>query len=116
VSKAKREPLPSGADLEAGPRLTSQVADELRAAVRSAAGSGQRVVRLRLDQVTAFDSSGLGLLVRLHRVARSLDSRLVLVNPAPTLHAVLRRRGLHRVIAVELDLRVARHDAGHPDG
>ena len=111
---AEREP--SAADVAAGPSLTSQVADELRAAVRSAAGSGQRVVRLRLDQVTTFDSSGLGLLVRLHRLARSLDTRLVLVDPAPTLHAVLRRRGLHRVIAVEVGLRGPRHGAAHPEG
>lgn len=113
---AERERQPSEADLEAGPNLTSQVADELRAAVRSSAGSGHRVVRLRLERVTTFDSSGLGLLVRLHRLARSLDMRLVLVNPTPTLYAVLRRRGLHRVIAVEPDLRGSRRDAGQPDG
>lgn len=103
MSRAEREPPPSQADLEAGPILTSQIGDELRAAVRSAAASGQPEVRLRLDHVRSFDSSGLGLLVRLHRLARSVDVRLVLVNPAPTLYAVLRRRGLHRVIAVELD-------------
>ena len=113
---AERERPPSGADLEAGPSLTSQVADELRAAVRSSAGSGQGVVRLRLERVTTFDSSGLGLLVRLHRLARSLDTRLVLVNPTPTLYAVLRRRGLHRVIAVELDVRRPHSDAGQSDG
>jgi anti-anti-sigma factor len=73
-------------------------------------------VRLWLDQVATFDSSGLGLLVRLHRQARGAGVRLVLVNPAPTLHAVLRRRGLHRVIAVELDVRGSRRDAGHPEG
>lgn len=113
---AEREPSPAEADLEAGPSLTSQVADELRSAVRAAAGSGQRVVRLRLDRVTTFDSSGLGLLVRLHRLARSLDARLVLVDPPPTLYAVLRRRGLHRVVAVELDTRGARREAGQPEG
>ena len=113
---AEREPAPSEADLEAGPTLTSHVADELRAAVRSAAESGQRVVRLGLERVTTFDSSGLGLLVRLHRLARSLDSRLVLVNPSPTLYAVLRRRGLHRVIAVEIEVPGPRHEADHPEG
>ena len=103
-------------DVVAGPNLTSQVADELRAAVRSSAESGHGVVRLLLDRVRTFDSSGLGLLVRLHRLARSLDARLVLVDPAPTLYAVLRRRGLHRVIAVEMDVGAARRDVGHPDG
>ena len=116
MSRADRESPPAAADLEAGPVLTSQVADELRAAVRSAAASGPGVVRLRLDRVATFDSSGLGLLVRLHRLARSLDTRLVLVDPAPTLHAVLRRRGLHRVIAVEVDVHGSRSDAGHPEG
>ena len=113
---AEREPSPSSADVEVGPSLTSQVADELRAAVRSAAESGQGIMRLRLERVTTFDSSGLGLLVRLHRLARSLDTRLVLVNPTPTLYAVLRRRGLHRVIAVELSVRASSADAGQPDG
>ena len=65
-------------DVVAGPNLTSQVADELRAAVRSSAESGH--------------------------------------DPTPTLYAVLRRRGLHRVIAVELDVRDPHRDAGHPDG
>jgi anti-anti-sigma factor len=116
VSRADRESPPAPADLEAGPVLTSQVADELRAAVRSAAASQPVVVRLRLDRVTTFDSSGLGLLVRLHRLARSLDTRLVLVDPAPTLHAVLRRRGLHRVIAVEIDARDTRSDAVQSEG
>jgi len=116
VPGPEREQLPSDADLVAGPNLTSQVADELRAAVRSSAESGHGVVRLRLERVTTFDSSGLGLLVRLHRLARSLDTRLVLVDPTPTLYAVLRRRGLHRVIAVELDVRDSHRDAGHPDG
>lgn len=113
---AGREPPPTQADLEAGPVLTSQVADELRAAVRSAAESGPRVVRLRLETVTTFDSSGLGLLVRLHRLARSLDTQLVLINPSPTLYAVLRRRGLHRVIAVEIDVPDPKRGAGHPEG
>ena len=116
MSRAEREPSRSEPDLEAGPSLTSQVADELRGAVRAAAESGQRIVRLRLDEVTTFDSSGLGLLVRLHRLARSLDSRLVLVDPPPTLYAVLRRRGLHRVIAVEMDMQGSRREAGQPDG
>ena len=116
MSRADRDSPPAQADLEAGPVLTSQVADELRAAVRAAAASQPGVVRLRLDGVTTFDSSGLGLLVRLHRLARSLDTRLVLVDPTPTLHAVLRRRGLHRVIAVEVDVRDSRSDAGHPEG
>ena len=116
MSRADRESPPAPADLEAGPVLTAQVADELRAAVRSAAASQPVVVRLRLDGVTTFDSSGLGLLVRLHRLARSLDSRLVLVDPPPTLYAVLRRRGLHRVIAVEMDMQGSRREAGQPDG
>lgn len=105
---------PPEGDLATGPALTSSLAEPLRAAVHDAAASGRGVVRLRLDEVTTFDSSGLGLLVRLHRLARSLDVRLVLVNPTPTLHAVLRRRGLHRVIAVEIDLRGS--GVSHPDG
>ena len=109
-------PSRSEPDLEAGPSLTSQIADELRGAVRAAAESGQRIVRLRLDEVTTFDSSGLGLLVRLHRLARSLDTQLVLINPSPTLYAVLRRRGLHRVIAVEIDVPDPKRGAGHPEG
>ena len=62
-------------------------------------------IRLVLDRVTRFDQSGLGLLVGLHREARSAGVRLVLVTPAALLFAAMRRLGLHRILTVELDVR-----------
>jgi len=62
-------------------------------------------LRLLLADVTVFDQNGLGLLVGLHREARSVGVRLVCVNPQMALFAALRQQGLHRVLTVELDVR-----------
>ncbi len=62
-------------------------------------------LRLLLGGVTVFDQNGLGLLVGLHREARSVGVRLVCVNPQMALFAALRQQGLHRVLTVELDVR-----------
>jgi anti-anti-sigma regulatory factor len=62
-------------------------------------------LRLLLGDVSSFDQNGLGLLVGLHREARSVGVRLVCVNPPPPLFAALHERGLDRVLTVELDVR-----------
>jgi anti-anti-sigma regulatory factor len=62
-------------------------------------------LRLLLGRVSTFDQNGLGLLVGLHREARSVGVRLVCVNPPPALFAALHERGLDRVLTVELDVR-----------
>jgi anti-anti-sigma regulatory factor len=62
-------------------------------------------LRLLLRDVSTFDQNGLGLLVGLHREARSVGVQLVCVNPPPALFAALHERGLDRVLTVELDVR-----------
>ena len=70
--------------LDAGALLTSQASEDLRAAVRAAAAEDDGAdIRLLLDRVARFDTSGLGLLVGLHRLARQEGARLVCVSPAP---------------------------------
>ena len=55
--------------------------------------------------MSTFDQNGLGLLVGLHREARSVGVRLVCVNPPMELLAALHQQGLQRVLTVELDVR-----------
>jgi anti-anti-sigma factor len=94
--------------VQAGTLLSSAVADRLRSEVTDHLAAGAVVVRLRLDDVESFDTSGLGLLLGLHRLARGLDGQLVCVAPSRVLWAVMRRRGMHRVLSVELDVRAGR--------
>ena len=101
-------------EIDAGPDLSARVSDRLRSSVSEAAASGHHVVRVRLDRVATFDTSGLGLLVGLHRLARTEGLRLVLVSPTAMLFAVMRRRGLHRVIPVEFDIRLTEHRGSRP--
>jgi anti-anti-sigma regulatory factor len=92
-------------ELDVGRTLTSEVAQTLRLAIIGATAKGNHVVRLRVDRVEDFDRSGLGMLVGLNRLARASDCRLVVVGPPSMLYLVMRRTGLHRVLAVELDAR-----------
>jgi anti-anti-sigma factor len=96
---------PPPPEIEAGTVLSSAVADRLRGQVTDHLAAGAVVVRLRLDGVKSFDTSGLGLLLGLHRLARGDGCQLVCVAPSRVLWAVIRRRGLHRVLSVELDVR-----------
>lgn len=116
-----REPL---AVVHAGKELTAATAADLRAAVADVLAGRPRAeaplpdnpnvedettvtaeLRLLLGGVSTFDQNGLGLLVGLHREARSVGVRLVCVNPSTELFAALRQQGLQRVLTVELDVR-----------
>ena len=110
--------------VHAGKELTAATAADLRASVADVLAGRPRTeaplpdnpnvedepaetaeLRLLLGDVSTFDQNGLGLLVGLHREARSVGVRLVCVNPPTELFAALRQQGLHRVLTVELDVR-----------
>lgn len=87
-------------DVDAGNRLLPSEAVRLRHEV-GGASQRHRLVQLRVDRVVAFDTAGIGLLLGLHRLARSNGAALVLLRPTQPLMAALRRRGLHRVLVVD---------------
>lgn len=93
---------PTHVVIDAGATLTGSAAADLRAAVARAVQDGW-VLDLRLDGVTTFDTTGLGLLVGLHRQARAAGAQLVCLRPTPALLAAMRQLGLHRVLQVRLD-------------
>jgi len=99
----------------AGTELSAATAVDVRAAVteaiqaleglRAASPADAGVVRVLLHDVARHDVYGLGLLLGLHRQARRQGVLLVYVDPSPALLASMRRHGLHKVLAVEVDLR-----------
>lgn len=88
------------AEVDAGTRLLASESPRLRQAVLALSRTNA-LVTLRVDRVEAFDTAGIGLLLGLHRLARSNGAALVLLRPTVRLSAALRRRGLHRVLVVE---------------
>lgn len=96
-------PLPPDGlvEVDAGSRLDPAEAVRLRRAVAQLSG-GHAMVGLRVDRVVTFDAAGLGLLLGLHRLARAKGAGLLVVGPGPRLLAALRRRGLHRVLVIEM--------------
>ena len=115
VTMASRKPGRAAqhlATVDAGPELTAATAADVRAAVTEAidgfhapthADAG--VVRVLVHDVVRHDVYGLGLLLGLYREARRVGVLLVYVDPSATLLASMRRHGLHKVLAVEVDLR-----------
>ncbi|MFC5381062.1 STAS domain-containing protein [Aquipuribacter nitratireducens] len=89
--------------VEVGPRLLASEAPRLRNALRRA-GAEHDLVELRVGEVVTFDTAGLGLLLGLHRLARADGAAMVVVAPPPRLLAALRRKGLHRVLVLEVPL------------
>jgi anti-anti-sigma factor len=95
-----------GADTPAVLRLVGDVdaltqADYRRAADDILQSTQARTFVVDMSDVETIDSSGLGLLVRLHSATRDRGLAMVLVNVPPRADALLRRTGLHRVFTVE---------------
>lgn len=62
--------------------------------------NGHRVV-LDLSELTFCDSTGLAVLVRLHKRAEAAGGTLVLRSPVPRVHNLLTLTGLTRLFRVE---------------
>jgi anti-anti-sigma factor len=107
----QEEPAEDLVTVDAGAELTAVTAANLRATVSAAVDESRASdaatvpVRVILRNVTRFDIYGLGLLLGLHRQARSAGVRLVYAEPSSQLYTAMRRRGLHRVLTIEIDLR-----------
>jgi anti-sigma B factor antagonist len=73
------------------------IRETIRAAVAEAAPA---VIRLDLAAVTFLDSSGISLLVTVHRLAAGLGVRYQVLNPTPTVYEHLRLTGLAELFGV----------------
>ena len=72
------------------------VRDEIRAALLPTC----TVLELDLAGMTFLDSSGLGVLISLHKTLRTQNGTVRLMNPAPSVRQILELTRLHRVFDI----------------
>lgn len=75
-------------------------ADEFKAQVLAALADDLRFIEGDMSGLEFIDSRGLGALISLHRVCRSRNGRLRLVNPSSTLEQVIRIAQLGRAFEI----------------
>jgi anti-anti-sigma factor len=76
-------------------------APSLRETIRAAvSGAAPAVIRMDLAAVTFLDSSGIALLVTVHRLAARLGARYQVLDPTPTVYEHLRLTGLAELFGV----------------
>lgn len=82
-------------------RLDVSTAPDIRPVLHAALDSGTGDLVLDLSEVLVIDSTGLGLLVGVHRRAGRCGRRLVLRGVSTPVRRLLRRTRLHLVLHVE---------------
>ncbi len=80
--------------------ITAANAAQIRDAIRAALQPAHQVLDLDLSTVTFLDSSGLGVLVALHKTLRSRGGQVRLHNPTPNVLQVLELTRLHRIFDI----------------
>ena len=80
--------------------IDASTVGSVETAVRAALDGGHRQVLLDFAQVTFIDSTGLGLLVKSHRRAQSLDAVFAVVHPTPHTRKLMRVLGLDQLLHV----------------
>jgi anti-anti-sigma factor len=98
-----------------GCRLTGEIdftsAGPVQATLTGMVLPGGGTVVADLSRVTFIDSSGLGVLVQGHRVARERDTRLLVVTSSPV-RKILRLTALDTVLETHDDLAAAEAAVG----
>ena len=84
----------------------STVAD----AVADAFSDGYQQVLLDFAGVTFIDSTGLGMLVKSHRLAQASGARFAVVHPTPQTRKLIRVLGLDQVLTIHDSLEQASGD------
>jgi anti-sigma B factor antagonist len=74
--------------------IDASTADSVETAVSAELGKGLTRVLLDFTNVTFIDSTGLGVLVRSHRSARTRDAVFAVVHPTPQTLKLIRLLGL----------------------
>jgi len=81
--------------------------DELKNTLDEAIQQGQVRVVLNVDEVGMIDSSGIGVIVRAHTMAKERAGGVKIVKPSKFAHQTLKITGLLPVLAVFDDEQVA---------
>ena len=81
-------------------QLDIATSEQLEQAARTALERGQGVV-LDLSELSLCDSTGLGALVRIYRLAQSTGQQVRLRRPRPHVADLLAMTGIDKVVPVE---------------
>jgi len=84
-------------DLE---ELSAAVAASVRDAIKGQLGENHRTLRIDLSQTAFVDSSGLGVLVSLHKALVARGGVLQLVSPSAVCRQILELTRLHRILPI----------------
>jgi len=82
------------------PELSATAATELRDDVRAALEPSHQTLEVNLSRTVFVDSSGLGVLIALHKLMSQRGGRLHLVNPSHGVQQVLELTRLHQVLEI----------------
>ena len=89
------------------PQLDAAVAASFRDHVRSLVQPDLKVLELDLSTTQFMDSSGLGVLLALHKTLQAQKGRVILVNPGLQVVQLLELTRLHKIIEVDQRFREA---------
>lgn len=101
-------PLARGALVRpAGPRFDAASAPALKNTVVDLANRGKILVVISLSRLTHVDSSGLGVLISLHKTLQASGGRLALCETPAKILPILRLTRLDRVLTISPDAQTA---------
>jgi anti-sigma B factor antagonist len=81
---------------ELGTANSNAVREQARAALTPA----QKNIDIDLSEITLLDSTGLGLLISLHKTACSHHGNLRVLNPTPGVLQILELTRMHRIFEI----------------
>ena len=80
--------------------LVAANAGQIRDAIRAELKPAHTELVLDMSGMTFLDSSGLGVLISLHKSLRQQNGTVRLLKPAPSVHQILELTRLHRVFEI----------------
>ncbi len=80
--------------------IDAATADTVATAVSGALHDGYQLVLLDFARVTFIDSTGLGVLVKSHRIAESTGARFCVVHPTPQTRKLILVLGLDQLLHI----------------
>jgi anti-sigma B factor antagonist len=80
--------------------LVANNAEQVRDDVRSALKNEHTTIEIDLSETGFMDSSGLGILISLHKTMCARNGQIKLVNPSPSTQQILELTRLHRLFEI----------------
>lgn len=80
--------------------LTAGNATQVKEEVRSALRANHKIIDIDLSRTTFMDSSGLGVLISLHKTMCAQQGQVRISNPTDTANQVLELTRLHRLFEI----------------